>query len=442
VAATLAALITVSTTHADIVASGSQPFAEAKGSYSGVLAMTVYTHDDPSNPSPGIAGQLTYVYSISNDAESQLGIIGFNLSAPICTVASAGWIPDADPLTAPPSNVIDLNNGVVRWDWALATGVIEPGTASEALYVVSTYEPGTIDDSACSIEGDFGFDLNTTGIAPLNPPAVGVEVFTAVLDNTLFNNLTNSGGAGPAIFSGRTGSLAQPGGIIQRALLKFDTCCIPRGSTVHSAELTVYLEKSISGDQTHTLHKVLQSWGEGTSTATGGAGSAATAGDATWELRYFPGSPWTNPGGDYEPTVSGSATVGLSFSAIPIVWNSTAVMAGDVQAWVENASSNFGWMMKGNEAELTTAKKFVSRESLDTASHPVLTVTYSPPEVICRADCGGSAPDGQVDVSDLLALLAGWGNACQNCDINCDGTIDTGDLLAMLADWGRCQPGG
>ncbi|MGE4607290.1 MAG: hypothetical protein AAEJ52_11155, partial [Myxococcota bacterium] len=100
--ALIASLLAVSAAHADIVASGSQPFTEPSGFYSGIKSVTVYTHDDGGNPAPGAPGELTYVYSIMNDAGSLLGVIGFNLSAPVGSVVSAGSIPDADPLTPPP----------------------------------------------------------------------------------------------------------------------------------------------------------------------------------------------------------------------------------------------------------------------------------------------------------------------------------------------------
>lgn len=57
----------------------------------------------------------------------------------------------------------------------------------------------------------------------------------------------------------------------------------------------------------------------------------------------------------------------------------------------------------------------------------------------CPPDCeiGDLNCDGVVDVSDLLILLAAWGN-CENCpaDLNGDGTVDVSDLLVLLANWG------
>ncbi len=54
----------------------------------------------------------------------------------------------------------------------------------------------------------------------------------------------------------------------------------------------------------------------------------------------------------------------------------------------------------------------------------------------CLEDCE-VVPSGSVDVPDLLALLADWGNPGP-CDIDGDGVINVPDLLMMLAAWGAC----
>jgi hypothetical protein len=59
-----------------------------------------------------------------------------------------------------------------------------------------------------------------------------------------------------------------------------------------------------------------------------------------------------------------------------------------------------------------------------------------PDECECLPDATG---DGLVvDVSDLLQVLADWGNAGGPSDVNYDGTVDVSDLLAVLAAWGPC----
>jgi hypothetical protein len=55
--------------------------------------------------------------------------------------------------------------------------------------------------------------------------------------------------------------------------------------------------------------------------------------------------------------------------------------------------------------------------------------------VSCPADING---DQVVDVLDLLAVLADWGNACVPADINRDGIVDVLDLLEVLGQWGPC----
>ena len=59
----------------------------------------------------------------------------------------------------------------------------------------------------------------------------------------------------------------------------------------------------------------------------------------------------------------------------------------------------------------------------------------------CPADCAAGTPDGNVNVTDLLALLANWGGTPVLCDIappGGDGTVNVTDLLALLAAWGAC----
>ncbi|MCH7602806.1 MAG: hypothetical protein IIB54_08590, partial [Planctomycetes bacterium] len=58
----------------------------------------------------------------------------------------------------------------------------------------------------------------------------------------------------------------------------------------------------------------------------------------------------------------------------------------------------------------------------------------------CPADCAGT-PDGNVNVTDLLALLANWGGTPTLCDMappGGDGSVNVTDLLALLAAWGSC----
>ncbi len=57
------------------------------------------------------------------------------------------------------------------------------------------------------------------------------------------------------------------------------------------------------------------------------------------------------------------------------------------------------------------------------------------------SDClGDVTDDGEVDVLDLLAILAAWGaTGDMPEDINDDGVVDLTDLLLVLAIWGPCE---
>ena len=65
------------------------------------------------------------------------------------------------------------------------------------------------------------------------------------------------------------------------------------------------------------------------------------------------------------------------------------------------------------------------------------TVQSSGGPLPCPADCING--DGLVNVTDLLALLAAWGQAGSSCNIaGGDNTVNVTDLLALLAAWGPC----
>jgi len=55
---------------------------------------------------------------------------------------------------------------------------------------------------------------------------------------------------------------------------------------------------------------------------------------------------------------------------------------------------------------------------------------------LCLADI--ALDDGQVNVHDLLSLIAVWGTTSPSADINFDGTVNVHDLLLLIAAWGAC----
>jgi hypothetical protein len=53
-------------------------------------------------------------------------------------------------------------------------------------------------------------------------------------------------------------------------------------------------------------------------------------------------------------------------------------MVADVQGWLTNPATNFGWMVLGNEAEVQSFRSFHAREATNAALRPALTVTFTP----------------------------------------------------------------
>lgn len=200
---------------------------------------------------------------------------------------------------------------------------------------------------------------------------------SAVKDNTLYESSAGniSNGAGAHFFSGRTGI-----GLIRRGLIAFDIAGnIPNASAINSVTLRLYMSKTnltLGGSAIVSLHPVLADWGEGASNATlqEGSGAPAAAGDATWLHTFFSGSFWTSTGGDFNTSSSATQTVtGIGYYS----WSS-AGMVTDVQTWLDDPGTNFGWLLLGNELKDFRSKRFDTKENSNAALRPVLTVEYEP----------------------------------------------------------------
>lgn len=196
-------------------------------------------------------------------------------------------------------------------------------------------------------------------------------VLNANHDNNIASELPgNSSGGADAITVGRNNQ-----GNLRRGMLSFDLVgALPGGATVTSVTLTMNLIQG-QGNRVISLRPALTSWGEGIATGTGGQGSAAGAGDATWSSSHFGSTLWSTAGGDFGP-VSASTNVNAAVPGL-YQWSSAAMLA-DVNGWLANPTSNFGWFMVGVENVNQTAMRFESRES--TAGNvPRLTIEYTVP---------------------------------------------------------------
>jgi hypothetical protein len=195
--------------------------------------------------------------------------------------------------------------------------------------------------------------------------------FLAQKDNTLYLDLTGqlSNGQGIYLFAGRTTNDA-----LRRGLIAFDLTSIPSNATITGASLSMFLNRPRPNTAPVgvSLSRALRNWGEGASNAgdPGGIGAQAEPGDATWLHTFYDTSFWITPGGDFSATLS--ATTPVMENAI-YTWSGSGLLA-DVQSWVSNRATNFGWVILGDEVDSGTAQRFNTREN--PSDPPQLMVTY------------------------------------------------------------------
>jgi hypothetical protein len=197
---------------------------------------------------------------------------------------------------------------------------------------------------------------------------------SALKDNTLYESAigATSNGAGEAFFVGNNA-----GGAFRRGLLAFDVAAqVPAGATIDSVELRLFMSRTIAGPTTIGLHRALADWGEGGSNAffNEGGGDAARPSDATWLHTFSPGAFWATPGGDYALVASATTSVG---GVGAYTWSGPGLVA-DVQAWLDDPTGNFGWILIGGEDITPSAKRFNSLQNPSASTRPLLVVDFTP----------------------------------------------------------------
>jgi hypothetical protein len=220
--------------------------------------------------------------------------------------------------------------------------------------------------------------LFAPGAGFLAPGTASAEsvVIAASRDTTLIEDVEGArgNGAGPFVFVGRVSTAEDSR---RRAVIQFDIAGhVPAGSTIVDVSLTLYLAPSNEGTETVAVHRLLAEWGESTSSLRGGQGAPSEPGDATWIHTFYADGFWARPGGDFVASSASAAVSGAGFYA----WGATAGMIADVQRWLDDPAGNHGWLLRGNEAAPSTAKKFASRENDDPSLRPALVVEFVRPE--------------------------------------------------------------
>jgi hypothetical protein len=222
---------------------------------------------------------------------------------------------------------------------------------------------------------DAGNTSQVSNDAAWIPPGTPVHLMQdipAFKDNTMYEEAADSSnGKGFFLFSGKTLQGDAPPPDSRRALMAFAIAdSLPAGAVIDSVELRLRVSRA-PGGSTPTpvaLHAVIADWGEGASHAVDpeGFGGTAQANDATWVYRLYNTATWATPGGDFMAGMSAQTTVdniGLYF------WSSVQ-MTADVQGWLDLPGNNFGWILIGDESVIQTARRYDSREGIDSDSRP------------------------------------------------------------------------
>jgi hypothetical protein len=219
-------------------------------------------------------------------------------------------------------------------------------------------------------------------------------------DTTLFEDTPSrpdfSNGQGVFLFAGKTGAF--DGMHLRRGLIAFDlAAAIPPQAVISSVTFTMVVTRANpdAGATTISLYAVNADWGEGASDSgdPGGTGAPAQDGDATWRYRVYPTTTWNSPGGDFRAVPSATAALSADYGAYSWIGGS---LVGDVQAWVSNPSSNFGWLIRGDESMAAGVRRFDTREN--DFEPPQLTVVY---QVIPEPD-----PAALLAIAAMLAFVA------------------------------------
>lgn len=231
------------------------------------------------------------------------------------------------------------------------------------------------------------------------PLRADVVTLGAAQDTMIQNgNPDNADGGGAGLFVGTNGN-----GSPHRSLISFSLAGIPAGATITNVQLTLTLGQTAgqgggggtpADDATISLYDVTRSWGEGTAgnntvslgLGASGGGFTAGTGDATWNSAFNGQTLWGTAGGDHVSTASDTLTLNGNGTGAAFTWLSTPQMVADVQGWLNDPSTNFGWeLINADETSLRTFYAFYSSEWHTfpgglASQEPALQVTFTVPE--------------------------------------------------------------
>ena len=209
----------------------------------------------------------------------------------------------------------------------------------------------------------------------------GVNSYAGTRDTYLYNT-------SPTIVRGAEVTFIQDkdtAPIERTSLLKFDLTSIPAGSTIQSATLQFYVQAEGQG---FNMHKMLVPWDE------------ATISYASNGNRHFAPN-----------NLDAESALNINWPGIDGLQDfiTLTVPTATIESWVNNASTNNGWLMIATHAD--DGQQLSSRENTVVANRPKLTLNYTLPAPLppnqptnpnpaIAATSVGTSPNICADVSD------------------------------------------
>mmetsp|Transcript_39255 Transcript_39255/g.47185 ORF Transcript_39255/g.47185 Transcript_39255/m.47185 type:complete len:337 (+) Transcript_39255:25-1035(+) len=177
---------------------------------------------------------------------------------------------------------------------------------------------------------------------------------------------------------------------IRRGFLKFlvddEEDIFPSDAKVECTEIRLFVAQNDEERRTVPapqieLHQVVSDWkttGKNNLQLNGLNGGTANTGDTTWKYSSYPSIEWENKGGDFSQNV-----LAETIAAGDLHWyGKTRAMAEVVQGWINDASTNYGFILiSSDEDRLVLPGSYSRYNGIESEPEliPRLIVTYTSP---------------------------------------------------------------